>query len=279
MKVISIETMRFRVDGGAMFGVIPKTMWSKHHSADQNNMVELACRSLLIDNGERRILVDTGLGKKMNFQELKHYAAENCYSLDLSLNEAGYTSSDITDVINTHYHFDHCGGNTIIDPISGNIIPAFENAVYYISKSHFETSIGPNYREKTSFMQENFVPLKEAGKLRFLDNECELIPGVSVRFFNGHTRGLTAVMITKNSKTLVFTGDMLPAAAFVPLSWISAYDIEPLKTLEEKQQFFKEAIEKDYTLFFQHDALHECGSLIATERGVRINKTFDLATW
>jgi len=278
MKLFSIETPRFRVDGGAMFGVVPKIMWSRYHKADENNMVELACRALLIDDGQNRILVDTGLGDKMNFEEMKHYAADSRFSLINSLKSAGYKPEDISHVINTHYHFDHCGGNTCFDN-NGNTVPAFKNAQYYISKKQFHSASEPNRREKPSFLTENFLPVQEAGKLTLLEQENSITDNVSVRFFDGHTAGLMAVSVNYHGKKLIFTGDMLPAAAFVPLSWISAYDIAPLTALNEKQAFLEEAVLNDYTLFLQHDEHHECASLKKTEKGIRIENTFSLQEW
>jgi len=278
VKLVSIETTRFRVDGGAMYGVVPKTMWSRHSTPDQNNMVELACRSLLIDTGSHVILIDTGLGNKSNFDDMKHYAPDTRYSLEASLQQAGYTSASVTHVINTHLHFDHCGGNTIKAP-NGTLLPAFENANYYLSKAQYQSATHPNRREKASFLVENFLPIAQAGRLTLLENQGEFLPGISLRFFHGHTAGLTAVFITVNEKTLVFAGDMLPAAAFVPMSWISAYDIEPLKVMAEKSAFLEEAVENNYALFLQHDAQHECALLHRTEKGIRVQRTLQLSQW
>ncbi|NLA24530.1 MAG: MBL fold metallo-hydrolase [Bacteroidales bacterium] len=278
MKIFNIETPRVRLDGGAMFGVVPKTMWSKQYKADENNMIELACRSLLIDDGKNIVLIDTGVGDKIDLNIMQHYYADAKYNLKKSIADAGYKLENITHVINTHYHFDHCGGNTSLDE-NGNVVPTFKNAKYYVSKKHFDSVCNPNRRERASFYPENYMPVKEAGQLILLEEEQKITDKVYVRFFDGHTAGLSVVFIERNDKTLVFTSDMIPGVAHFPMSWIAAYDIEPLKTLSEKQAFLNEAADKNFTMFFQHDENYECASVKHTERGVRLNKTLSLKEW
>jgi glyoxylase-like metal-dependent hydrolase (beta-lactamase superfamily II) len=271
MKVFSIETMRFKVDGGAMFGLVPKIMWDKKYPADQNNMCICACRSLLIDDGQNIILIDTGIGNKMSDEELNHYVPDRSYDIHNSMKQYGYNADNITHVVLTHLHFDHCGGS-VNKTDKGELVPAFKYAKYYISKAQWEQAIKPNRREKSSFVESNYMPLYEQNKIVFVDDDFELINGVKLKIFNGHTIGLLAAFINLGEKTLVFTGDMMPAAAYVPLSWISAYDIQPLVSLEEKQVFLKEAFDNEYVIFFQHDVYNECGTIKETPRGYRIDK-------
>jgi glyoxylase-like metal-dependent hydrolase (beta-lactamase superfamily II) len=271
MNVFSIETIRFKVDGGAMFGVVPKLMWNKKYPADSNNLCTCACRSLLVDNGIRKVLIDTGIGSKMTKEELNHYVPDYRFDLMQSLKEQGYSADDITDVVLTHLHFDHCGGAVNILE-NGTLVPAFKNATFHISRSHWENAVNPNRREKPSFILNNFIPLYEAGKLSFVEADMELFKGFSLKIFNGHTVGLLVSYITIGEKTLVFTGDMMPAAAYVPLSWISAYDVQPLVALKEKTAFLKEAYENNYVLFFQHDAYNECANIIETSKGYRVGE-------
>ena len=270
MKLFSIETIRFKVDGGAMFGVVPKMMWQQKYPADENNMCTCACRSLLVDAGNRIVLIDTGIGNKSSKEELNHYVPDYSYDMHRSLQAIGYKPEQITDVVLTHLHFDHCGGSVDKTP-DGQLVPAFPNAMYHISASHWEHATNPNRREKSSFVEQNFMPLFEANKISLIKKDSELLPGFNLKIFNGHTKGLLVSYIKTNKQTVVFTGDMMPAAAYVPLSWISAYDIEPLVSLQEKQEFLKEAFDNKYILFFQHDAFNECGTIKETPRGHRID--------
>ncbi|HXK81695.1 MAG TPA: MBL fold metallo-hydrolase [Bacteroidales bacterium] len=271
MKVFSIETMRFKVDGGAMFGVVPKTMWEEKYPADFFNLCTCACRSLLIDTGEHKVLIDTGIGDKLSDEELNHYVTNRRFDLHNSLKQYGYKADDITHVVITHLHFDHCGGS-VNKTDKGELVPAFKNAKYYISKTHWEQATNPNRREKPSFIESNYIPLYENNKIVFVDDGFELIDGVKLKIFNGHTIGLLSAFVNTGEKTLVFAGDMMPAAVYVPLSWISAYDVQPLIAIEEKQNFLKEAFENEYVIFFQHDAYNECGTIKETQRGYRIDK-------
>lgn len=276
MNIYVIETGSLKLDGGAMFGIIPKVMWQKAYPTTEGNYTKWAMRCLLIDNEDKKILIDTGLGNKQpeKFTERFTYP-DNC-SLISSLKEKGYQPEDITDVIHTHLHFDHCGGSVKYDE-NNNLVPTFPNAVYWTGKEHWELSQNPNDLEKASFLKENLLPLQEHGVLKLVENESEILPGITVKIFNGHTKGQLIPYIKINDKhTLVYGGDLFPAACHIPMPWIMAYDTEPLITLEDKKRFFAEAIKNNYALFFEHDAYAECGILYDTKKGVRIKETMTL---
>lgn len=259
-----------------MFGVVPKSIWNELYPADENNLCNWAMRCLLIVDGDRKILIDNGIGDKQDEKFLKHYHLNGEDSLDKSLSALGYSRDDVTDMFLTHLHFDHCGGS-IIKTGEEKYVPAFKNAKYWISKAQWDWAIKPNRREKASFLKENILPIRDSGKLNLIDKEGELCPGVRVRFFNGHSDGQMIPFIQFKDKTIVFMADLLPSAAHVPLPYIMAYDTRPLVTLQEKEKFFNEAIENEYILFFEHDLYNECCTLIQTEKGPRVKAVFDLA--
>ncbi len=276
MQLHKIETGNLKLDGGAMFGVVPKTIWNEVYPADQNNLCNWAMRCLLIVDGDRKILIDNGIGDKQDEKFLKHYHLNGDSSLERSLSELGLTADDITDMVLTHLHFDHCGGS-IIKTSDDRFEPAFKNATYRISKPQWEWATHPNRREKASFLKENIFPIEESGQLKLVENEGEILPGIEVRFFNGHTDGQMIPFIKYNGKTIVFMADLLPSAAHVPLPYIMAYDTKPLVTLKEKESFFGEAITNGYVLFFEHDLYNECCTLHETEKGPRVKETFALS--
>ncbi len=275
MKLFAIETGNLKLDGGAMFGVVPKVMWNKVYPADENNLCNWAMRCLLIDDGERRILIDNGIGDKQDEKFLKHYYLNGDDTLEKSLAKYGYTPDDITDNILTHLHFDHCGGSIKYDE-NKNLVPAFKNATYWVSKPQFEWATNPNRREKASFLKENILPIQESGQLKLVEEEGEIIPNIYAKIFNGHTEGQIIPHVNVNGKTIAFMADLLPATVHVPMPWVMSYDTKPLITLKDKERFFKEALGKNVILFFEHDLYNECASIEMTEKGVRVKETFTL---
>ncbi len=275
MKLHAIETGNFKLDGGAMFGVVPKVIWNDIYPADENNLCNWALRCLLIVDGDRKILIDNGIGEKQDEKFLRHYHLNGDDTLEGSLGKLGYNSDDITDMVLTHLHFDHCGGS-IKKVGENNYAPAFKNATYYVSQAQWDWATKPNRREKASFLKENISPIKESGQLKIVDKEGEVVPNIIFKFFNGHTDGQIIPHIKYNGKTVVFMADLLPSTAHVPMPYLMAYDTRPLITMKEKAAFFKEAIDNDYILFFEHDIFNECCTLKETEKGPRVKDVFSL---
>ncbi len=273
MKLFSINTGTFKLDGGAMFGVVPKIMWQKSYSADENNLCTWALRCLLIETENRRILIDCGIGNKQSEKFLGHYHIVGNDGFEKSLAHTGFAPNDITDVILTHLHFDHCGGAIKHNADKTGFEPTFKNATYWIGKQQWDLANNPNQREKASYLNENFIPLLETGKVKFIENETEIFPNISVKIYNGHTAGQMIPFIKINDKTLVYMADFIPTTAHIPLPFVISYDTSPLITLSEKEEFLKEAVLNNYTLFFEHDNINECCSLQNTEKGIRANKT------
>jgi len=271
-----------------MFGVVPKSIWNKINPADENNLCSWALRCLLIEDGNRMILVDTGIGDKQDAKFFSHYYLHGDDTLDKSLGKFGLSCDDITDVFLTHLHFDHCGGS--IKREGEKLVPTFKNAVYWSNEKHWQTAAEPNEREKASFLKENILPIKESGQLKFLHGlpaisdgrppyppmAFQLTENVSVRVVEGHTASMMLPQINYNGKTIVYVADLLPSQGHIPIPYIMAYDMQPLITLQEKKSFLKEAVENDYILFFEHDPQYECCSLQQTERGVRPKDFFTL---
>ena len=298
MKLYTINTGFFKLDGGAMFGVVPKSIWSKINPADENNMCSWALRSLLIEDGKKLILIDSGMGDKQDAKFFGHYYLHGSDTLDKSLAKYGFHRDDITDVFLTHLHFDHCGGSIKRD--GEKLVPAFKNAVYWSNEAHWEWATHPNDREKASFLKENILPVKESGQLRFVENvnpiaiglndestkatvNDELLPmangqmpSVKIRLVNGHTQNMMLPQIKYKDKTIVYMADLLPSAGHIPIPYVMAYDMFPLTTLNEKKSFLKESVENNYILFFEHDPVNECCNLKQTERGVRSEEFFKL---
>ena len=275
MQLHKIETGNFMLDGGAMFGVVPKTLWEKSYPSNENNLCNWAMRCLLLVDGDRKILIDNGIGDKQDEKFLKHYHLNGDDSLDKSLEAAGYSRDDITDMVLTHLHFDHCGGS-IIKTGEDQYEPAFKNATYWIGKDHWDWATHPNRREKASFLKENIFPIQESGQLKLVEKEGELFPGFNVKFYSGHTDGQMIPFIKYDGKTIVFTADLLPSTAHVPIPYVMAFDTKPLLTLKEKESFFKEAIENEYVIFLEHDLFNECCTLENTEKGPRVKEGFTL---
>jgi len=275
MKLYPINTGNLKLDGGAMFGVVPKVIWNKLYPADENNLCNWAMRCLLIIDGDRKILIDNGMGNKQDERFLKHYYLNGDDTLTKSLAKYGLTADDITDNIITHLHFDHVGGAIKYDK-NGDLVPTFKNAKYWVSKAQWEWANNPNRREKASFLEENILPIQQHGKLRLVEKEGEILPNIEIRFFDGHTDGQIIPYIKYKEKTIVFMGDLLPSTAHIPMPYVMSYDTRPLLTLEDKKRFFAEAVKNDYILFFEHDLYHECCNLQETAKGVREKETFSL---
>lgn len=278
MKLYSIETGNFKLDGGAMFGVVPKSLWSRTNPADKNNMIDIAATSLLIEDGDKLILIDTGLGDKQSDKFFSYYYRWGNHSIDKSLNKFGFHKDDITDVFMTHLHFDHCGGSVKWNKDRTGYEPAFKNAKFWTNKEHWDWAINPNDREKASFLKENLLPMQESGQLNFLErqHQKEFYKHLNfeVLFVDGHTDKQMIPLIEYKGKTLVFAADLLPTAGHVPLPFVMGYDTRPLLTLKEKRSFLNEAADNDYYLFLEHDAHNEIINLKHTEKGVRHNQTF-----
>jgi glyoxylase-like metal-dependent hydrolase (beta-lactamase superfamily II) len=291
MKLYSIHTGNFKLDGGAMFGVVPKTIWNKLNPADENNLCTWAMRCLLVEDGGRLILIDNGIGNKQDEKFFRHYHLHGNDSLDNSLALHGFHRDDITDVFLTHLHFDHCGGSIIRE--GDKLVPAFRNAVYWSTKRHWDWATQPNDREKASFLKENILPIQESGRLKFIEhpsdkNEIQrakyppailstsFTDNISIRFVEGHTQSMMLPQISYKGKTIVFMADLLPSAAHIPIPYVMAYDMFPLTTLNEKKLFLNEAVENNYVLFFEHDAQIECCELQQTEKGIRAGNIFTL---
>jgi glyoxylase-like metal-dependent hydrolase (beta-lactamase superfamily II) len=273
MKLFSVNTGTFKLDGGAMFGVVPKVMWQKSYPADENNLCTWALRCLLIETDNRKILIDCGIGNKQNEKFLGHYHIVGNEGFEKSLAHTGFSPNDITDVILTHLHFDHCGGAVKHNADKTGFEPTFKNATYWIGKQQWDLANNPNQREKASYLKENFIPLSEAGKVSFIEKECELFPNIFIKIYNGHTEGQIIPIIKIEDKTLVYMADFIPTTAHIPLPFVISYDTSPLITLSEKEEFLKEAVLNNYTLFFEHDNINECCTLHNTEKGIRANNT------
>lgn len=268
-----------------MFGVVPKSIWNKLNPADENNLCNWAMRCLLVQEGNRLILIDNGLGNKQDEKFFSHYYLNGDDTLDKRLAAHGFTRSDVTDVFLTHLHFDHCGGSIVRE--RDKLVPAFPNALYWSNERHWQWATEPNDREKASFLKENILPIQESGRLRFIEpgemtNGLEVSPSpfgpnISVITVNGHTEAMMLPKLTYNDKTIVFAADLIPAVAHIPLPYVMAYDMFPNTTLEEKKAFLTEAVANDYVLFLEHDLNIECCTLQQTEKGVRVKDTFKLS--
>lgn len=277
MQLFPIETGNLKLDGGAMFGVVPKVLWNKVYPADENNLCNWAMRCLLIVDGDRKILIDNGIGEKQEENWLKHYYLNGDETLESSLENAGVSFDEITDVILTHMHFDHCGGSVKWNDDKTDFELTFPYATYWTSKQQYDWATNPNRREKASFLRENISPIEESGRLNLIEKEGEYIPNIEFILYNGHTEGQLIPHINVDGKTVVFMADLMPSSAHIPMPWIMAYDTRPLITLQDKERFYSEAIKNDYILFFQHDIYNEACILHQTEKGVRVAKKGKLA--
>ena len=288
MKLYAINTGHFKLDGGAMFGVVPKSIWNKLNNADENNLCSWALRCLLIEDEGKLILIDTGMGDKQDAKFFGHYYLHGTDTLDKSLARHGFTKADITDVFLTHLHFDHCGGSIIRE--GDKLLPAFKNATYWSNENHWQWATQPNDREKASFLKDNILPVEQCGQLKFINvNDQTTTPGIlthhrtsitdhlSLIVANGHTDSMMLPVIQYKEKIIVYMADLLPSIAHIPLPYIMGYDMFPLTTLNEKKQFLTAALQNDFILFFEHDPVNECCTLQMTEKGIRQKDIFNLA--
>lgn len=286
MKLYTINAGFFKLDGGAMFGVVPKSIWNKLNPADENNMCAWALRCLLVEDNGKLVLIDNGMGNKQDAKFFGHYYLHGDDTLDKSLAAHGFHRNDITDVFLTHLHFDHCGGSIVRE--GDKLVPAFKNATYWSNEDHWQWATAPNEREKASFLKENILPIKESGQLQFVNvpekgmgmdgllARTSFSENIEVRFVNGHTDKMMLPQISYKGRTIVYMADLLPSAAHMPLPYVMAYDMFPLTTLQEKKSFLQEAADKDYILYFEHDAANECCTVQQTEKGIRPKESFTL---
>jgi glyoxylase-like metal-dependent hydrolase (beta-lactamase superfamily II) len=278
MKIHVLNTGFFKLDGGAMFGVVPKTMWQKTNPADENNMCSWAMRSLLIEDGNRLMLIDAGIGDKQSEKFFSHYYMYGNDSLHGNLAKLGFHANDITDVFLTHLHFDHCGGAINWNESKDGYRPAFPNATYWSTEQHWKWATEPNPREKASFLAENILPIQESGQLKFIERTGDFtknaFPNIDVLFVDGHTESMMIPHIQYQGKTLVFMADLLPSTGHVPLPYVMGYDTRPLITMEEKKNFLHKASDENFVLFLEHDSVNECCTLTQTEKGVRLGEQF-----
>ena len=275
MKLYKIETGTFLADGGAMFGVVPKRVWQKRYPCNEENFCILAMRCLLVDTGDRLILVDTGTGEKQ-LDNLKYYHFKGIINFETELNKLGYSCADVTDVILTHLHFDHCGTCTRFNDDKSEIVLTFPNAEYWVGKAQWENFLNPNVREGDSYFKENMLPVMEAGKLRLVSEDMTLCDNVELRLYHGHTAGQIAPHFITGDKTLVFAGDVIPIMASLPIAWVSAYDTYPITSMEDKVKMLDETVEKQQILFFEHDHYNECCTVKKVNGKYWVEKTLTL---
>jgi len=282
MKIYPIETGLFKLDGGAMFGVVPKTLWQKTNPADDNNLCTWSMRCLLIEDGNRLILIDTGIGDKQSEKFFSHYHLMDTKTLEQSLNKLGFGLDQITDVFLSHLHFDHCGGAIQWNKDRTKLAPVFKNAIYWSTENHWKWATEANPREKASFLAENILPLQESGQLQFVNRAGNYTKNVfnnfDVLFVDGHTESMMVPHIHYKEKTLVFMADLLPSVGHIPLPYVMGYDTRPLLTMDEKKLFLDTAAEKELVLFLEHDSVNECCTVEATEKGVRLKESFTFNT-
>jgi glyoxylase-like metal-dependent hydrolase (beta-lactamase superfamily II) len=278
MKLHVIDTGFFKLDGGAMFGVVPKTIWQRTNPADDNNLCTWAMRCLLIEDGNRLILIDNGIGDKQDAKFFSHYYLHGDASLQSSLKHAGFAPEDVTDMFLTHLHFDHCGGGVKYKNGAGALELVFPNATYWSNADHWKWATEPNPREKASFLKENILPMRESGHLKFIDpSQSSPIPQFEIIYMNGHTDKMMLPVINYKGHKVVYMADLLPSVGHIPLPYVMGYDTRPLLTLDEKANFLNKAAEEKYILFFEHDAVNECCIVEQTEKGVRLKETFSLS--
>lgn len=276
MTLHTIDTGFFKLDGGAMFGVVPKSIWQKTNPADENNMCTWAMRCLLVEEGDRLILIDTGIGNKQDEKFLRHYYLHGDDTLEKSLAAKGFSPDDITDVFLTHLHFDHVGGAIVRK--DEKLVPAFKNAAYWSSEDHWNWAVNPNPREKASFLKENILPIQESGQLKFVDlDKNQFMPGFEWNFAFGHTEAMMIPKLKYKGRTVIYAADLLPSTGHIPLPYVMSYDMFPLQTLSEKKEFLEEAAANEYVIYLEHDPVNECCTVEQTEKGIRLKNIFKLS--
>lgn len=278
MKIHPLNTGNFKLDGGAMFGVVPKMVWQKTNPADQNNLCDWSMRSMLIEDGDRLILIDAGIGDKQSEKFFSHYYLSGNDSLIGNLKQLGFSPEEVTDVFLTHLHFDHCGGAIQWNKDRTGFEPVFKKAIYWSTENHWQWATVPNPREKASFLSENILPIQESGQLKFIERTGDftknIFPNFDVLFVDGHTESMMIPHIQYKGKTLVFMADLLPSVGHIPLPYVMGYDTRPLLTMTEKEKFLHTATEQEFVLFLEHDSVNECCTLQMTEKGPRLGETF-----
>jgi glyoxylase-like metal-dependent hydrolase (beta-lactamase superfamily II) len=279
MRLYSINTGNFKLDGGAMFGVVPKSIWTRTNPADSNNMIDMAMRALLVEEGNRLILIDNGMGTKQDAKFFSYYFPYGEDTVERSLAKHGFTPNDITDVVLSHLHFDHCGGSIRWNADRTKLDVSFKNATYWSNERHWAWAVKPNVREGASFLKENILPIQESGRLKWATEGMEIIPGFSLMFSNGHTEAMMHPQIKYKGKTVTYVADLIPTHGHIPVPYIMGYDTRPLITLEEKATFLNKAAAEEQLLFFEHDPKIECCTVQSTEKGVRIKNAFSLADY
>jgi glyoxylase-like metal-dependent hydrolase (beta-lactamase superfamily II) len=274
MKLHTINTGMFKLDGGAMFGVVPKSIWNKLNPADDNNMCTWAMRCLLIEDGDKLILIDNGIGNKQSEKFFAHYYLHGDDTLEKSLNALGFGVDDITDMFLTHLHFDHCGGSVKWNSAKDGYEPVFKNATYWSNNKHWDWATKPNPREKASFLTENIIPIMDSGQLKFVDDGFDLFEYKEVY---GHTESMMLPVLTYKDKTIVYMADLIPSAGHIPVPYVMGYDTRPLLTLGEKETILTDMQQMGALMFFEHDPVNECGTLVATEKGIRFGESIKLS--
>ncbi len=277
MEIYTVACGNMKLDGGAMFGIVPKSLWERQHEADDNNMIVISMRSLLVIDGERKILFDNGIGDKQDQKFFSYYYLFGDDSLEGSLAKMGLTPGDITDMVLTHLHFDHCGGSIKYNEDRSELRTVFPNARYWVSKPQWDFAQDPNKLEEASFLKENINPIKQSGQMELFEGEFELSPNVQLRLFDGHTIGQVIALVDYNGKTIVNTSDLIPLLGNISMSWICGYDTRPIVSLKEKSDFLKESLEHNYIYYFYHDLENQCCTLKDTIKGIRADETFDLS--
>jgi len=276
MEIFTIDAGNFLCDGGGIFGGVPKLLWKRKIKADHRNLITLAMRCLLVVSGDRKILIETGAGEKLSWKFVENNGIENPHLLIDSLQQAGFKPEHITDVLHTHLHWDHCGGGTKFNDKKEAVV-TFPNATYHCTKAQWENALNPNPREGDAYFENDLIPVKESGQLHLIEDEHELVPGFEIRIFNGHTPGMIVPLLEFGGRKIAYITDLTPLTANVPLKWISAYDLYPVTSMEEKATFLREAYENNYILYFEHDRQYECATLKWDERkGPMIDKTGNL---
>lgn len=272
MKIIPIDAGSFLCDGGGIFGGVPKVLWSRQVKADDRNLIRLAMRCLLVVHDDRKVLIETGAGEKLTWKFVENNGIDNKDVLLDSLQKAGYRPDDITDVLHTHLHWDHCGGGTRFD-VQKNVVPTFPNATYYCSRAQWENALNPNPRENDAYFPDDLLPIQQAGLLKLIEQEESLFPGFDLKIYDGHTPGQIIPIITANHHKVAYVSDLIPTIANIPLKWVAAYDLYPVTTMTEKQTFLKTAVDEKYILFFEHDTKHECATVQwDPQKGPRVDR-------